>query len=160
MNDFNFNGFWNGIFDDLFESTLYPMTYTYIGNDYPQTNDVVKATVESPLAFNLITDSDKEVTLELAMAGVKKENLKITKKGRIFTITCIGTKSDDDKKDEKKVAILRKGLKVPSTDGDVTSYFSVPEQFDVDKAKFNYEDGLLTIVVPLKEEEKPSEIKF
>ena len=159
MNEFN--NFWFGLFDDLMNASMdYPYTFTTVSCDYPQTNDVVKATVESPLAFNLITDSDKEVTLELAMAGVKKENLKITKKGRIFTITCIGTKSDDDKKDEKKVAILRKGLKVPSTDGDVTSYFSVPEQFDVDKAKFNYEDGLLTIVVPLKEEEKPSEIKF
>lgn len=160
MNDFNFNGFWNGIFDDLFESTLYPMTYTYIGNDYPQTNDVIKATVESPLAFNLITDSDKEITLELAMAGVKKDNLKITKKGRTFTITCVGTKSDDDKKDKKKVAILKKGLKVPSTDEDVISYFSVPEQFDCEKAKFNYEDGLLTIVVPLRDEDKPIDIKF
>lgn len=156
----NFDSFWFGIIDDLMNASMdYPYTFTTVSCDYPQTNDVVKATVESPLAFNLITDSDKEVTLELAMAGVKKENLKITKKGRIFTITCIGTKSDDDKKDEKKVAILRKGLKVPSTEN-VESYFSVPEQFDVDKAKFNYEDGLLTIVVPLKEEEKPSEIKF
>ena len=156
----NFDSFWFGIIDDLMNPSMdYPCTFTTVSCDYPQTNDVVKATVESPLAFNLITDSDKEVTLELAMAGVKKENLKITKKGRIFTITCIGTKSDDDKKDEKKVAILRKGLKVPSTEN-VESYFSVPEQFDVDKAKFNYEDGLLTIVVPLKEEEKPSEIKF
>ena len=156
----NFDNFWFGIIDDLMNPSMnYPCTFTTVSCDYPQTNDVVKATVESPLAFNLITDSDKEVTLELAMAGVKKENLKITKKGRIFTITCVGTKSDDDKKDEKKVAILRKGLKVPSTEN-VESYFSVPEQFDVDKAKFNYEDGLLTIVVPLKEEEKPSEIKF
>lgn len=156
----NFDSFWFGIIDDLMNPSMdYPCTFTTVSCDYPQTNDVVKATVESPLAFNLITDSDKEVTLELAMAGVKKENLKITKKGRIFTITCVGTKSDDDKKDEKKVAILRKGLKVPSTEN-VESYFSVPEQFDVDKAKFNYEDGLLTIVVPLKEEEKPSEIKF
>ena len=156
----NFDSFWFGIIDDLMNPSMdYPCTFTTVSCDYPQTNDVVKATVESPLAFNLITDSDKEVTLELAMAGVKKENLKITKKGRIFTITCVGTKSDDDKKDEKKVAILRKGLKVPSTEN-VESYFSVPEQFDVDKAKFNYKDGLLTIVVPLKEEEKPSEIKF
>lgn len=158
MNEFN--NFWFGLFDDLMNASMdCPYTFTTVSCDYPQTNDVVKATVESPLAFNLITDSDKEVTLELAMAGVKKENLKITKKGRIFTITCVGTKSDDDKKDEKKVAILRKGLKVPSTEN-VESYFSVPEQFDVDKAKFNYEDGLLTIVVPLREEEKPSEIKF
>ena len=156
----NFDSFWFGIIDDLMNPSMdYPCTFTTVSCDYPQTNDVVKATVESPLAFNLINDSDKEVTLELAMAGVKKENLKITKKGRIFTITCIGTKSDDDKKDEKKVAILRKGLKVPSTEN-VESYFSVPEQFDVDKAKFNYEDGLLTIVVPLRDEEKPSEIKF
>ena len=159
MNEFN--NFWFGLFDDLMNPSMdYPCRFTTVSCDYPQTNDVVKATVESPLAFNLTTDSDKEVTLELAMAGVKKENLKITKKGRIFTITCVGTKSDDDKKDEKKVAILRKGLKVPSTDENVTSYFSVPEQFNVDKEKFNYEDGLLTIVVPLKEEEKPSEIKF
>lgn len=156
MNEFN--NFWFGLFDDLIDASIYPMRYTYV-SDYPQTNDVVKATVESPLAFNLITDSDKEVTLELAMAGVKKENLKITKKGRIFTITCVGTKTDDNKKDEKKVAILKKGLKVPSTT-DVTSYFSVPEQFDCEKAKFNYEDGLLTIVVPLRDEEKPAEIKF
>ena len=158
MNEFN--NFWFGLFDDLMNASMdYPYTFTTVSCDYPQTNDVVKATVESPLAFNLITDSDKEVTLELAMAGVKKENLKITKKGRIFTITCVGTKTDDNKKDEKKVAILRKGLKVPSAEN-VESYFSVPEQFDVDKAKFNYEDGLLTIVVPLREEEKPSEIKF
>ena len=55
---------------------------------------------------------------------------------------------------------MRKGLKVPSTNENVTSYFSVPEQFDVDKAKFNYEDGLLTIVVPLRDEDKPIDIKF
>ena len=157
----NFDSFWFGIIDDLMNPSMnYPYTYTTVSsNDYPQVKDVVKATVESPLSFNLKTDSDKEVKLELGMAGVKKENLKITKKGRIFTITCLGSKSDKKDTEEKNVVYIRKGLKVPS-DEDVTSYFSVPEQFDVEKANFNYEDGLLTIVVPLKEEEKPSEIKF
>ena len=81
MNEFN--NFWFCLFDDLMNTSMdYPCTFTTVSCDYPQTNDVVKATVESPLAFNLTTDSDKEVTLELAMAGVKKENLKITKKGK------------------------------------------------------------------------------
>lgn len=156
MNDFN--SFWYGIFDDLME---YPMHFTTISsNDYPQANDVVKATVESPLSFNLKTDSDKEITLELGMAGVKKENLKITKKGRTFTITCCGVKSDDKKEtDEKNVVYIRKGLKVPSNE-EVVSKFSVPETFDVEKATFNYENGMLTVIVPLKKEELPCEIKF
>lgn len=159
MNEFN--NFWFGLIDDLMNTSMdYPYTYTTVScNDYPQVKDVVKATVESSLSFNLKTDSDKEVKLELGMAGVKKENLKITKKGRIFTITCLGSKSDKKDTDEKNVVYIRKGLKVPS-DEDVVSYFSVPEIFDIEKATFDYSDGLLTIVVPLKEEEKPSEIKF
>lgn len=157
----NFDSFWFGIFDDLMNTPIgYPCTFTTVSSsDYPQVNDVVKATVESPLSFNLKTDSDKEVKLELGMAGVKKENIKITKKGRTFTITCLGLKSDKKDKDEKNVVYIRKGLKVPSNE-DVVSYFSVDEIFDVEKATFDYSDGLLTIVVPLKEEEKPSEIKF
>lgn len=159
MNEFS--NFWFCLFDDLMNTSIsYPCTFTTVSSsDYPQVNDVVKETVESPLSFNLKIDSDKEIKFELGTAGVKKENLKITKKGRNFTITCLGSKSDKKDTDEKNVVYIRKGLKVPSNE-DVISYFSVPEQFDIDKAKFNYEDGLLTIVVPLKEEEKPSEIKF
>lgn len=152
-----FNDF-NNFFDDIFDYFMSPayVTTCVSGGDFPNTKEVVNATVESPLAFNLITDSDKEITLELGMAGVKKENLKISKKGRTYTIVCLGTKSDVD---EKKVAVLRKGLKVPSTD-DITSTFVVPETFDIEKSKIKYEDGLLTINVPLKETEKSTEVKF
>ena len=151
------------IFNDIFDSfnDLSPITYYTSVSGFPTEKEIVNAIVDTPLAFNLKTDSNKECKLELAMAGVKKENLKITKKGRTFTITCVGTESkkDEDKNEDKKVAVFKKGLKVPS-EKDIASTFDVPEIFDVDKAKFDYTDGLLTIVVPLKDEEKPRDIKF
>lgn len=148
------------IFNDIFDSfnDLSPITY-YTSVSGPTEKEIVNAIVDTPLAFNLKTDSNKECKLELGMAGVKKENIKITKKGRTFTITCVGTEKSDEENEDKKVVVFRKGLKVPS-EKDVVSTFDVPEIFDVDKANIDYIDGLLTIVVPIKDEEKPKDIKF
>lgn len=150
--------YFDDFFNDVFESfKTFPNCYTIVYTTNPtESKEVVNAIVDSPLAFNLITNSDKDITLEIAMAGVKKSNLKITRKNRTFTITCLGVKKD---KDDKKVAIIKNGLKVPS-EKDIVSNFNVPETFDVEKTTIDYTDGLLTISVPLKEEEKPCEIKF
>lgn len=158
MNDF-FTNFYSWYGDALDELNKAPMYYTTLYTSYPtETKEVVNATVDTPLAFNLITDTDKDITLELGMAGVKKENLKISRKGRTFTITCVGVGVVNNNGD-KKIGYIKKGLKVPS-DKDVVSTFVVPDTFDVEKVKFTYENGLLTVVVPIRDEEKSVDVEF
>lgn len=96
--------------------------------------------------------TDKYCQYELALTGYKKDWLDVSIEGTTLTI-----KADvpEEKEDEGK-KYLKRRIKATS----FTKSYKIPEGFDTEKAEVTYEDGLLSIYIPVKEELKPTAKKL
>lgn len=101
--------------------------------------------------YNIFVEEDGAV-IELGTAGFRKEDLKIRTEGDRIIITGTPRKEEEGKKEVKR--------RMKRTD--FKCAYSVPECYDLRKISAHYEDGLLTIHVPIKEkeEEKDKEIEI
>lgn len=138
------------LFDDLLGSANGTYYYTTYSTDDKK---VVNSVVDCELPYNLVKNEDSSITFSVALAGVAKDLVDIEREGRKLTITIKGVK------DESKTVFLMKKIKLPSEE-DLTIHFTPTEKYDVEKSKASIEDGLLTIIVPLKEDEKPTKVKI
>lgn len=95
-------------------------------------------------ASNVITDSDG-CTIELALAGYKKENLHIEVNDMLITIT--GDAIKDNRTDRKyhNHRIKRNAFK---------SSYSVPDEYNLNEMEASFEDGILCITIPRREKKE------
>ena len=91
--------------------------------------------------------TDKYCQYEIALTGYKKEWLDISIEG---TTLKISANVPEEKEDESKMYLKRR-IKATS----FTKSYKIPEGFDTEKAEVTYEDGLLSIYIPIMEEHKP-----
>lgn len=99
-----------------------------------------------PVTDNYILENG-DVVLEIAVTGRKKEDIQISCKDEYLTIKTIKKEKD---KEDKKVYLHRK---IARRDFDIT--FKCSTKLDLDKIEAKVEDGILSILIPLKEESKP-----
>jgi len=92
---------------------------------------------------------DKQLTLELALAGYSKDQLSIQVSPENNQIIISATKEDDEKTNGRSLA--RRSFK---------KTVEVLPQWDLQKAEVSYEDGLLRVVVPPVEEAPEPEPKY
>ena len=151
----------NDLFNDLFDllddvrvENAFPFYFTLDFDD----SQYVKSLIKSELAYNsFINDNDKSYNVTFALAGVDKDNIKIEKTSDEITLT---VKALDDKElEKKKNAYFHHGIKLPCAK-DIESHIVVPKEYDADKLEASYENGLLTLKMPLKDEAKPIEVKI
>lgn len=102
--------------------------------------------------YNLIKFNDDEYTLQFAVAGFKKPDIKITTEKSILTVS--GQMAEPDFEGEG--GYVHKGI----AGRKFTRSFTLPEYFEVDWA--GLEDGILSIslIRNIPEEKKPKEIKI
>lgn len=96
-------------------------------------------------AVNIIDTMD-EYKLWFAVPGLKKEDFVIDVDGNILTISC-----------EKEENIEEKELKFTRKEFSYTSFsrsFTLPEEVNREKIEALYKDGVLTLVLPKKEDVK------
>src|ERR1041385_7135330 len=93
-----------------------------------------------------IRETDKEYILDLALPGVKKEDVKVEVKDEVLTIT--GEKKTE--KEEKGKTWLRR----ESSYGSFQRSFALPEGLHAEDIKSSYKDGVLTLTM-----RKPAEVK-
>ena len=89
---------------------------------------------------------DKSCYLELALAGYKKEWLSVELDGNTLKILA---EVPEEKEDSKQY--IKRRIKAKSFD----KAYKIPEGYDTEKAEVSYEDGVLTINIPVKA--KPAE---
>ncbi len=121
--------YFNDFFNDLFETMSVP--------------DVSRGTIP---AVNII-ETDENFKLELAAPGLKKEDFKISIDNDMLTISS-----------EKKTESGTSGEKYTRKEFTYSSFtrtFTLPEMVDADKINASYEDGLMRVTLPKKEEAKP-----
>jgi len=93
-----------------------------------------------------IREDEKNFTLDLAVPGIDKKDLKIDVNEDVLTISTEARNESE----ESKNGFKRKEFSYSA----FSRSFYVPENVDRDKIDANYKDGILSISLPKQEEEK------
>ena len=93
-----------------------------------------------------IREDEKKFTLDLAIPGIDKKDLKIDINDDLLTISS-ETKNESE---ESKEGYKRKEFSYSS----FCRSFQIPENINRDKIEANYKDGILSVVLPKVDEEK------
>lgn len=101
-----------------------------------------------------IYESDKELTICIEVPGVKKENLEIKAEAGVLRV-----------RGEKRAVRQPEGASrhfhiAERSWGTYERALSLPDYLEPDKAMADYTDGVLTVVIPKREEAKEKEIKI
>lgn len=94
-----------------------------------------------------IKESDTQFKLEIAAPGLKKEDFKINLENDVLSISA----EKNEEKSEKNEKYTRKEFSYAS----FSRSFTLPEVADNEKIVANYENGVMTLVIPKKEEARP-----
>lgn len=100
--------------------------------------------------YNVVALKDKngeltEYLIEVALAGVGKENIEVKVRDQKLLIDVSTSPTESD----KKQTVLRKGIS--KRKGNLT--FRLNEKVDAKKITSSYKDGLLTVTVPIVQPE-------
>jgi len=98
-----------------------------------------------------IYEGEHELVVKADLPDVKPEALDIRVENNILTIR--GERKFEKKVDEKNY------LRVERAYGSFARSFSLANTVNTDAIKADYQDGVLTLVVPKREEAKPKQIK-
>ena len=93
-----------------------------------------------------IKEDDKRFSLDLAVPGIDKKDLKIEISDDVITVSSEHKEEKEDNRDDYK----RREFSYTS----FCRSFYLPENVNKEKIDANYKDGILTIVLPKEEEEK------
>lgn len=122
------------VFDDFFKPW----------NEWFENGGMIGRMLKVP-AVN-ITEHEKEYRVALAAPGLKKDDFKIDVDGNMVTISS----EKEESKEDKDKRYTRKEYSYSS----FSRSFALPEDVDRDKIEARYEDGVLTLLLPRKEEAK------
>jgi HSP20 family protein len=123
------------LFDDFFSREL----FNWGNNNFSSTNTTVPA-------INIQEKAD-HFEVEVAAPGMEKKDFNITLEGSILTISSVKQHTDEKKTDnytrkEFSYQSFQRSLELPK------------DMVDGEKIKANYENGLLRLTIPKKEEAK------
>lgn len=122
------------VFDDFFRPW----------NEWFDNSGLLGRTLNVP-AVN-ITEQKDEYHVSLAAPGMKKEDFNIDVDGNMLTISS----EKEESKEEKEKKFTRKEYSYSS----FSRSFTLPEEVNKEKIDARYEDGVLKISLPRKEEAK------
>ena len=126
------------VFDDIFK----PWNEWFEGGLWGRTMQVP--------AVN-ITEQKDNYLVSLAAPGLKKDDFKIDVDGNMLTISS----EKEETKEEKDKKFTRKEYNYSS----FSRSFSLPEEINKEKIEAYYEDGVLKITLPRKEEARKTTAK-
>ena len=98
-----------------------------------------------------IFETENELTVKADLPDIKPEDLDIRVENNILTIR--GERKFEKKVDEKNY------LRVERAYGSFSRSFSLANTVNPEGIKANYENGVLTLTIPKREEAKPKQIK-
>ena len=99
-----------------------------------------------------VKETDNEFKLEIAAPGLKKEDFKLNLENNVLTIAS----EKEENTEEKDNGYARKEFSYYS----FSRSFTLPEKVvDAEKIEAKYENGVLEILIPKREEEKPKPVR-
>jgi HSP20 family protein len=93
-----------------------------------------------------VTEHKDEFRVELAVPGMKKDDFKIDVDGNMLTISS----EKEESKEEKDKKFTRKEYNYSS----FSRSFTLPDEINKEKIDAKYDNGILKIALPRKEEAK------
>jgi len=131
------NELFPGVFDDFFSRDL----WNWGLNNNSSTNTTIPAVN--------IRETNENFEVEMAAPGMNKEDFKVELDGNMLTIISELQKENEEKEGER---YTRKEFSYQS----FQRTFQLPKDVvDADKIEAKYENGVLRLLVPKKEEAKP-----
>jgi HSP20 family protein len=131
-----------------FNGDLFPRVS--LMSDFFDADRFFDSSIPSTLAATLpavnIRENGNEFSLEVAAPGLKKDDFKINVENGTLTISA----EKEEKKEEKDEKFTRREYSFNS----FTRSFTLPQTVKSDDIKARYEDGVLKLSVPKKEEVK------
>lgn len=122
--------FYSSLFDDLLNTGILP--YVEERRAVPALN---------------VREDDKELTLELRVPGLNKEDIKLEYKDGFLTLS--GEKKEEKEEKEEKGKYLRKEFSSFSFHRTI----ELPDdRYNVGEAKASYKDGILEVTMPKNKE--------
>ena len=98
-----------------------------------------------------VVETDNEIRCTIEVPGVPSENLEVAVQDGLLRIS--GTKSaEHEEGDEKSFRRVERRF------GRFERYIRLPERVDIEKISANYENGVLTLVMPKTESARPRQI--
>ncbi len=99
-----------------------------------------------------IIENQKSYVLKLDLPGVEKDNVKISYKEGVLTVS--GERKNESEEKSGKY------FRVERTFGGFSRSFTLPELIKQDEITASFKNGMLTVEIPKAEEAKPFEIKI
>jgi HSP20 family protein len=94
-----------------------------------------------------VHENDKEFEIHADLPGVKKSDIEVTLENDILTVSA-SKNTESEKKDKGKVVWRER------SSGSISRSFSVSPGTSEKDVKANFEDGVLTLTVPKKQQDK------
>ena len=123
--------------------TIYPRTGTKTENK--QVNNAWSPKVD-------IIEGDDAFALEFDLPGYEKENINLTVKEGVLTVS--GERKLRDSENGKYYSYFERQK------GAFSRSFRLPDHIDAEKISSNYKNGVLAVDIKKKEEVKPHQIKI
>ncbi len=129
-----------------FNSALPTLANNLFGRDLE-----VPATHHNSLPAVNISESETAYLLELAAPGLNKEDFKLNVQANRLVISA---KKEEVKEQEEKTENAVKYTRKEFSFTNFQRAFTLPKNVDISKVEAAYTNGILTVSVPKKEEEK------
>src|SRR6478609_8390559 len=94
----------------------------------------------------------KDLTFRVALAGYSKDEVKLSFKGDFLVLKLENNAKEED---EDKISVLKKGIRKSTGTWRLTDPSS---KYETGKVTASFVDGILTVFIPAREEEKPKVI--
>lgn len=123
---------WPGLLDEFFSDSYLPRFYNRDnGHDMPAVN---------------IIEGKEDYKIDVAAPGLNKEDFKVNLDNNVLTVSS----EKEFKNESNEDNILRREFSYSS----FSRSFTLPETINGEKIKATHKDGILSLVVPKKEEAK------
>jgi HSP20 family protein len=116
---------------------------SFFESDFPLMGNQLSKFIGSTIPSANIKETNENFQIELAVPGLKKEDIKIDLDQDVLTISS----EQKEEKTEEKDNYTRREFNYSS----FSRSFYLPEIADTDKISAEYKDGVLNILIPKKE---------
>lgn len=121
------------------------------GNMYERGHEDVTSRSRWQPPVDIYETEGREVVLQVDAPGLRREDIDVTVENNTLTIR--GERRRDPGVDEERYHRVERAY------GTFSRSFTLPNTLDGTKVRAEYRDGVLTIVLPLREEARPRQIQ-
>ncbi|MDW8205023.1 MAG: Hsp20/alpha crystallin family protein [Cytophagales bacterium] len=130
-----------------FASSLFPV-FNQLLNDFWNNDDLLSHTTQFVPAAN-IKETPDEFIVELAVPGLKKEDFNVQVEENVLRISA--SKQSESETTDEKTTVHRREFSFHAFERS----FRLPKSADGEKISASYQDGVLKLNIPKREEAKP-----